>query len=119
MRYNDNSDYALFTERNMIAQNVTADFVGTNILSFTAIKYGNEIHMYFVAEAGKDCSISTSKWKPRFAFEYTCMNYGGWTHDAQVLINKAFYTDGIIFMHQASQGLLYAYIAPLSCIYYI
>lgn len=118
-RYNDNTDYALFTERNMVAQNVTADFVGTNILSFTAIKYGNEIHMYFVAEAGKDCSISTSKWKPRFTFEYPCMNYSGWTHDTQVLINKVFYTDGRIFIHQASQGLLYAYIAPLHCVYYI
>ena len=118
-RYNDNTDYALFTERNMVAENVTADFVATNLLSFTALKYGNEIHIFFVAEAGKDCSISTEKWKPRFTFEYACMNYSGWTHDTQVLINKAFYTDGRIFIHQVSQGLLYAYIAPLHCVYYI
>ena len=118
-RYNDNTDYALFTEKNMVAENVTADFVATNLISFTALKYGNEIHIFFVAEAGKDCSISTEKWKPRFTFEYACMNYSGWTHDTQVLINKAFYTDGRIFVHQVSQGLLYAYIAPLHCVYYI
>ena len=119
MRYNNNADYALFTEKNMVAENVTADFVATNLISFTALKYGNEIHIFFVAEAGKDCSISTEKWKPRFTFEYACMNYSGWTHDTQVLINKAFYTDGRIFVHQVSQGLLYAYIAPLHCVYYI
>lgn len=118
-RYNNNADYALFTEKNMVAENVTADFVTTNLISFTALKYGNEIHIFFVAEAGKDCSISSEKWKPRFTLEYTCMNYSGWTHDTQVLINKAFYTDGRIFIHQASQGLLYAYIAPLHCVYYI
>lgn len=119
MRYNNNADYALFTEKNMIAENVTADFVATNLISFTALKYGNEIHIFFVAEAGKDCSISTEKWKPRFALEYFCLNYSGWIHDTQVLINKAYYTDGTIFSHQASQGLPYAYLNPLHCVYYI
>lgn len=119
MRYNNNADYALFTEKNMIAENVTADFVATNLISVTALKYGNEIHIFFVAEAGKDCSISTEKWKPRFTLEYPCFNYSGWTYDSQVIINKAFYTDGSIFNHQASQGLTYAYIAPLHCVYYL
>lgn len=118
-RYNDNADYALFTEKNMIAENVTADFVCTNMLSVIALKYGNEIHIYFVAESGKDCSITTTKWKPRFTLEYPCFNYSGWTYDSQVIVNKAFYTEGIIFSHQASQGLPYAYLAPIHCVYYL
>lgn len=119
MRYNNNADYALFTEKNMIAENVTADFVATNLISFTALKYGNEIHIFFVAEAGKDCSISTEKWKPRFTLEYLCLNYSGWTYEYQVMASKAFYTNGTIFSHQASQGLPYAYLTPLHCVYYI
>ena len=119
MRYNNNADYALFTEKNMIAENVTADFVATNLISFTALKYGNEIHIFFVAEAGKDCSISTEKWKPRFALEYLCLNYSGWTYEYQVMASKAFYTNGTIFSHMASQGLPYAYLTPLHCVYYI
>lgn len=118
-RYNDNTDYALFTEKNMVAENVTADFVATNLISFTALKYGNEIHIFFVAEAGKDCSISTEKWKPRFTLEYLCLNYSGWTYEYQVMASKAFYTNGTIFSHQASQGLPYAYLTPLHCVYYI
>lgn len=118
-RYNDNTDYALFTEKNMVAENVTADFVATNLISFTALKYGNEIHIYFVAEAGKDCSISTEKWKPRFTLEYLCLNYSGWTYEYQVMASKVFYTNGTIFSHQASQGLPYAYLTPLHCVYYI
>lgn len=119
MRYNNNADYALFTEKNMVAENVTADFVATNLISFTALKYGNEIHIFFVAEAGKDCSISTEKWKPRFTLEYLCLNYSGWTYEYQVMASKAFYTNGTIFSHQASQGLPYAYLTPLHCVYYI
>lgn len=121
MRYNDNADYALFTEKNMIAENVTADFVATNLLSFTALKYGNEIRIFFVGDTTKDFSIVTTKWKPKFPTEYLCLNYSAWNNSAgyQGVVSRIAKTDGTIAEYKTSEGLLYAYMTPLCFSYYI
>lgn len=119
--YNDNTDYALFTEKNMVAENVTADFVATNLISFTALKYGNEIRIFFVGDTTKDFSLVTTKWKPKFPTEYLCLNYSAWNNAAgyQGVVSRIAKIDGTIAEYKASEGLLYAYMTPLCFIYYI
>lgn len=120
-RYNDNTDYALFTEKNMVAENVTADFVATNLISFTALKYGNEIRIFFVGDTTKDFSLVTTKWKPKFPTEYLCLNYSAWNNAAgyQGVVSRIAKTDGTIAEYKTSEGLLYTYMTPLCFIYYI
>lgn len=105
----------------LTVKNVTADFVATNLLNFMALKYGNEIRIFFVGDTTKDFSIVTTKWKPKFQTEYLCLNYSAWNNAAgyQGVVYRIAKADGTIAEYKTSEELLYAYMTPLCFSYYI
>lgn len=105
----------------LTVKNVTADFVATNLISFMALKSGNEIRIFFVGDTTKDFSLVTTKWKPKFPTEYLCLNYSAWNNAAgyQGVVSRIAKIDGTIVEYKASEGLLYSYMTPLCFIYYI
>lgn len=107
--------------KSLTVKNVTADFVATNLISFMALKYGNEIRIFFVGDTTKDFSIVTTKWKPKFPTEYLCLNYSAWNNAAgyQGVVSRIAKTDGTIAEYKTSEELLYAYMTPLCFSYYI
>ena len=105
----------------LTVKNITSDFTNTNLLSFMALKYGNEIRIFFVGDTTKDFSIVTTKWKPKFPTEYLCLNYSAWNNAEgyQGVVSRIANTDGTIAEYKTSERLLYAYMTPLCFIYYI
>ena len=105
----------------LTVKNITSDFTNTNLISFMALKYGNEIRIFFVGDTTKDFSLVTTKWKPKFPTEYLCLNYSAWNNAAgyQGVVSRIAKTDGTIAEYKTSEGLLYAYMTPLCFIYYI